>query len=120
MSGNFSRATKLFVGNIPWYVSTSELLHYFRQFGPVKDINILFDKKTGFSKTYGFVVFQKPETLNVVQKVDQHKLKGNVLALSFTEGQVAKARVERDIAELGHYRAEYSASSNNKGDVGKD
>jgi len=48
---------KIFVGNIPWTVGHQDLIRYFKEFGRVAAGNVVFDKTTGCSKGYGFIVF---------------------------------------------------------------
>ncbi|XP_063218447.1 acyl-CoA-binding domain-containing protein 6-like [Bacillus rossius redtenbacheri] len=48
---------KFFVGNLPWTVGSRELRTYFSEFGPLVSANIIFDRNTGISRGYGFVVF---------------------------------------------------------------
>lgn len=55
-----SKATVM-VYNIPWSVGQRELQKYFTKFGPVKSAKILYDFKTGFSKSFGIVTFNNEE-----------------------------------------------------------
>lgn len=68
-------AYKLFVGNIPWTVSSRELRNYFAEFGRVFQANVVFDKNTGLSQGYGFVSVNK-EALDNVESKQQHILEG--------------------------------------------
>lgn len=80
MSSNTARHLyKLYVGNIPWTVSHKELRLYFSKFGPVANCMVIFDKKTGLSKNYGFVTFSTKETYENVSNLTEHNLEGNNL-----------------------------------------
>lgn len=70
---------KLFVANLPWTVSGTELGQYFAQFGPVRSANVVFDKTTGFSKNFGHVTFRSQEAVENVFSKSTHNLEGNVL-----------------------------------------
>lgn len=59
---------KLFVGNLHWTIGHRELKEYFTEFGRVLAANVVFDKKTGLSKGYGFVVFKSPD--NILQNIE--------------------------------------------------
>lgn len=50
---------KFFVGNLHWTIGHRELREYFREFGRVVSANVVFDKTTGISKGYGFIIFNK-------------------------------------------------------------
>uniref|UniRef100_T1DJ87 RRM domain-containing protein n=1 Tax=Psorophora albipes TaxID=869069 RepID=T1DJ87_9DIPT len=73
-AGAASRSLKLFVGNIPWTVGHRELRNYFAQFGKVSWAQVIFDRRTGLSKGYGFVSYQKPSALENLDKKQKHVL----------------------------------------------
>lgn len=52
---NNHRKLKLFVRNIAWEVTESELSSYFEQIGDVKSCKIITDRETGRSRGFGFV-----------------------------------------------------------------
>jgi RNA recognition motif-containing protein len=45
----------IYVGNLPYSVSDSDLRETFAQFGDVDQVNVITDKFTGDSKGFGFV-----------------------------------------------------------------
>lgn len=76
---------KLFVGNIPWSVSHGELKYFFKQFGHVVSANVVFDKSTGCSRGYGFVVFDKEgEPLKKLENNSRLLLDGQHLSITPT------------------------------------
>jgi RNA recognition motif-containing protein len=48
-------AKKLYVGNLPYSVTSSSLEQMFSQFGTVKSAEVIQDRDTGRSKGFGFV-----------------------------------------------------------------
>ena len=54
-------ANKLFVGNIPFAMTDSQLTEIFSAYGPVTSANIVIDKFSKRSKGFGFVEFEKEE-----------------------------------------------------------
>lgn len=76
-----SKLTKLFVGNLPWTVSSRELRQYFTSFGHVASADVLFDHSTGLSKNYGFIQFSTTGGFENVLKNPKHELDGNILTL---------------------------------------
>lgn len=77
---------KLFVGNLPWTVGTRELKLYFSEFGHVSSANVIFDRNTGFSRGYGFVVFSTPDGINSAKNKTTHNLEGNSLNVRVSSG----------------------------------
>ena len=74
-----SAFTKIFVGNLPWTVSSRELRQYFMQFGKVRAAKVVFSRETGFSKGFGFVHFDNNESLEGMKSHNLHQLEGNVI-----------------------------------------
>lgn len=48
---------KLFVGNLPFSTSDSELIRIFSEFGEIHEAVVIRDRATGRSKGFGFVTF---------------------------------------------------------------
>ncbi len=46
---------KLFIGNLPYQISESELTSLFAEFGEVTKLNLIKDQYTGDSKGFAFV-----------------------------------------------------------------
>ncbi|KAH8383806.1 hypothetical protein KR009_010617 [Drosophila setifemur] len=80
MSSGFARSTyKLFVGNLPWTISSKELKTYFSRYGHVANAEVVFDRQLGLSKHYGFVVFSQRDAFNSASNQNTHFLEGRVL-----------------------------------------
>ena len=52
---------KLFVGSLPWAVTSDRLKEAFSQFGEVTDAVVISDRMSGRSKGFGFVTFATDE-----------------------------------------------------------
>eukprot|EP00262_Sarcandra_glabra_P003332 TRINITY_DN1398_c4_g1_i1.p1 TRINITY_DN1398_c4_g1~~TRINITY_DN1398_c4_g1_i1.p1 ORF type:complete len:289 (+),score=52.40 TRINITY_DN1398_c4_g1_i1:32-868(+) len=61
---NFSPDLKLFVGNLPFSVDSSELAELFERAGNVEMVEVIYDKLTGRSRGFGFV------TMSTVEEVE--------------------------------------------------
>ena len=46
---------KIYVGNLPYTVTSEELSDMFKEHGGVEDVTIIMDRDTGRSKGFGFV-----------------------------------------------------------------
>jgi RNA recognition motif-containing protein len=58
MSGHGPR---LYVGNLPYQITSQELQDFFMSAGQVTDVAIVMDRETGRSKGFGFVEFATEE-----------------------------------------------------------
>lgn len=75
---------RLFVGNLPWTISTKELKMYFSKFGHIQDAVVVFDRKIGVSKGYGFVTFSTREGFDTASNQQNHQLEGKFLQVNLS------------------------------------
>lgn len=59
---------KLYVGNLPYSVTTDQLKAHFETMGAVVDAIVITDSRTGRSKGFGFVEFEKEEDAEKAMK----------------------------------------------------
>lgn len=76
---------KVFVSNIPWTVGHPELRNFFREFGRVISASVVFDKNTGCSKGYGFVVLGNRTVLQEIERQDKLVLEGQIIQVRPTD-----------------------------------
>lgn len=70
-------ATKLFVGNLEYTVTSDELREAFSQAGTVADAVVITDKMSGRSRGFGFVEMSSEEEAKAaVEKLNGSDLKG--------------------------------------------
>lgn len=55
---------KLYVGNLPYSISDSQLQEEFSRFGAVSSAKIITDRETGRSKGFGFVEMEDDNAAN--------------------------------------------------------
>jgi cold-inducible RNA-binding protein len=48
-------AKRIYVGNLPWSYSSSDLEALFKQYGEVAEAEVIMDRETGRSRGFGFV-----------------------------------------------------------------
>lgn len=83
--------TKLFVGGIPYSVTTQQLEQLFQQYGSVTSVNIITDKFSGQSKGFAFVEMSDDnQAQEAIKNLDGYALEGRKLGVS-----VAKPREDR-------------------------
>lgn len=77
---------KLFIGNLPYEVSSEELKQYFSQFGPIEEAVVISDATTGRSKGYGFVRFINSADAKVAQEsINGKEYKDRKLAVTIAQ-----------------------------------
>ena len=81
VSGIARGLNKLFVGNLPWTIGTTELKLYFSKFGHVHSSSVIYDKASGISKGYGFIAFSTREGYNSALNKQYHSLEGRSLTV---------------------------------------
>lgn len=75
------KASTLYVRNLPWTVSSNELLNHFRQFGYVNKSQVQFGKD-GMSRGFGYVEFRTAEDVDKALSQKVHLLEGRQLEIS--------------------------------------
>lgn len=76
-------AKRLFVGSLPWSVTSDELRQLFEMCGTVSDAVVLTEKQTGRSKGFGFVEFANDkEALSAIEKYNGFELRGRKIVVN--------------------------------------
>ena len=74
---------KLFVGNLPYEVTSEELGQFFSQFGSILEAVVITDRVSGRSKGYGFVRFTEENSADeAATKVNGKVYKGRPLVVN--------------------------------------
>jgi RNA recognition motif-containing protein len=69
--------SKLYVGNLPYSVSNSDLEDLFSQVGQVQSATVITDKFSGQSKGFGFVeMASEEEAMKAIRQFNDTELKG--------------------------------------------
>ena len=80
---------KLYVGNIDYAATESELAAHFAQFGQVEFVNITVNRYTGKARGFGFVSFVSKEDAERAMSLHGSEFKGRQIQVNF-----AKERAE--------------------------
>lgn len=83
--------TKLFVGNLPWSLTSEALKEMFAKFGEVVEAIVIMDRMSGRSKGFGFVTFAKKEDAEKAMK----ELNGTKIEDREIVVNIAKPREDR-------------------------
>lgn len=85
---------KLYVGNLPYAVSESDLNDMFVEYGNVLSAKIITDRETGRSKGFGFVEFgDKAAGEQAIEALNGKEMKGRGLVVN--EARPQKPRQDR-------------------------
>ncbi|TVU10529.1 hypothetical protein EJB05_44066, partial [Eragrostis curvula] len=77
---------KLYVGNLPKYLDSFDLKHFFSTYGEVSNARVICDTRTGRSWGFGFVTMATMcEPDDVTAALDGEEFYGNVLGVKFGE-----------------------------------
>lgn len=84
-------ATQLFVGSLPFRMTSDELTELFAEFGNVSSAKIINDRETGRSRGFGFVEFDSDdEAQAAIKGLNGKDVDGRALVVN-----VARPREDR-------------------------
>jgi RNA recognition motif-containing protein len=81
-------ATKLYVGNLSFNVTTPDLEALFGQAGTVASVNIITDKFSGQSRGFGFIEMDNErDALTAIERFNGYELQGRALRVNKAKPQ---------------------------------
>lgn len=89
---------RLYVGNLSYQTTETELTNLFEQVGPVESANIITDRDTGRSKGFGFVEMSSDDAEKAIAQFNGTDLNGRALTVN-----EARPREERSGGGRGGY-----------------
>src|SRR5205823_6510289 len=87
---------RIFVGNLSFQATESEITQAFQQYGPVESVSLITDRETGRSKGFGFVVMNEEDGNKAIAQLNGTQLAGRALTVN-----EAKPMVKRDFGGGG-------------------
>jgi len=82
---------RLFVGGLPYSITSSQLEEILSKFGKVASCDVIIDRDSGQSKGFGFVEMENDkEADEAIEKLNETELEGRKIAVN-----VARPREER-------------------------
>lgn len=79
-------SNRLFVGSLPWIMTSDDLRSLFSNMGNVVDAVVLTDKQTGKSKGFGFVEMSTVEEAKAAAaKFNGYEVKGRTIVVNVAE-----------------------------------
>jgi len=74
---------KIYVGNLPWSTTSSDLEQMFAAHGPVRSAEVISDRETGRSRGFGFVEMETDDGLQAaIAALNGHELNGRPLTVN--------------------------------------
>ncbi len=77
--------TKIYVGNLPFSATESEVRDLFSQHGTVESVSLITDRETGRPRGFGFVEMSRADASRAIQNLNGKDLGGRPLRV--TEAQ---------------------------------
>jgi RNA recognition motif-containing protein len=74
---------KIYVGNLPWSTTSSDLEQMFSAHGAVRSAEVISDRETGRSRGFGFVEMETDDGLQAaIAALNGHELNGRPLTVN--------------------------------------
>ena len=83
-------AKKIFVGNLSFQTTDSDLNDLFAPFGEVESVSIITDRDTGRSKGFGFVAMNDESAEKAISQLNGTQLNGRALTVNEARPMVKK------------------------------
>src|SRR6266480_27954 len=90
---------KIFVGNLSFQTTDSDLNDLFSQVGAVESANVITDRDTGRSKGFGFVAMNDEDAVKAIAKFNGTEMNGRALTVN-----EARPMVKREFGDRGGSR----------------
>lgn len=74
--------TKIYVGNLPFSATESEVRELFAQHGTVESVSLITDRDTGRPRGFGFVEMARADASKAIQNLNGKELGGRALRVN--------------------------------------
>lgn len=83
---------KLYIGNLPYQVETSNLKECFEKFGEIVDVVVIKDRESGRSRGFGFVTYAtESSAIAALQAMNGEVIQGRPLRIKYAEPRKAES-----------------------------
>ena len=73
---------KLYVGNLPWSTTDSDLETLFAEVGPVASATVITDRDSGRSRGFAFVEMDREDAQRAISQLNGHTLESRQLKVN--------------------------------------
>ncbi len=84
--------TKIYVGNLPFSATESEIRELFGQYGAVESVSLPSDRDTGRPRGFGFVEMARADASRAIQSLNGKPLGGRPLRVNEAQDRPSTAR----------------------------
>lgn len=84
--------TKIYVGNLPFSATESEVRELFAQHGTVESVSLITDRDTGRPRGFGFVEMSQSEAQGAIQALNGFQMSGRALRVNEAQERAPRAR----------------------------
>ena len=102
---------RLFIGNLSWNTSDSDLSELVSAHADVLDATVISDRDTGRSRGFGFVTIEADNTADVIRILDGQDLDGRAIRVNEAEEKPGSSRIESRLGRTNRNLHERSCSS---------
>lgn len=78
---------KLYVGNLPWSTTDSDLVKLFSSIGEVTSASVVTDRDTGRSRGFGFVEMSQADGQKAIAELNGHMMDSRALRVNEANSQ---------------------------------
>lgn len=78
---------KIYVGNLPWSTTDSDLEQLFAAIGPVTSASVVTDRDTGRSRGFGFVEMSQADGQRAIAELNGHTIDSRPLRVNEANSQ---------------------------------
>ena len=73
---------KIYVGNLPWSMSSADLEELFARFGDVRSANVVMDRETSRSRGFGFVEMSDDGARSAIEELNETEVNSRRIRVS--------------------------------------
>ena len=81
--------TKIYVGNLPFSATETEIRDLFGQFGAVESVSLIADRETGRPRGFGFVEMARADASAAIQNLNGKDMGGRPLRVNEAQERTA-------------------------------
>ncbi|MDD7804148.1 MAG: RNA-binding protein [Endozoicomonas sp. (ex Botrylloides leachii)] len=90
------KKNKLFVGNLAFSATETDLEQSFSQFGALEEVKVILDRETGRSRGFAFVTFENEDDAEAALSLDGNSLSGRDIRVSIATERPRTSGPRRD------------------------
>jgi RNA recognition motif-containing protein len=81
---------KLFIGNLPFQATESDVHNTFAQYGSVESVHLIINRETGRSKGFGFIVMDEEAAHKAIVEVSGSEVDGRTIIVNEAKPMVPR------------------------------